>query len=228
MKIVSLELKTGQAQKLKEFYTQVLGLPLLDDDSQHFIIQAGFSTITFQASDEQPAGHYHFAFNIPSNSIQKAAKWLQDHVAFLHGPGASGPVVKHESWEASAIYFYDPDFNIIEFIAHKRAPTSTAPFSSAQIFGLAEVGFPVPDVAAFGKELREKLGLARWKSASAGFEAIGNEAGMFILVEENRPWFPTQNPAVALPTRVEVETNRTVNIRHGALQLLSSNASALA
>lgn len=215
MKIISLALQTRQPERLKAFYTERMGLPLLSEEDNQFSVQAGFSKLTFSTAPDRPEGPYHFAFNIPRNSIREAAEWLQERVAFLYAPGATTPVVQHESWEAYALYFYDPDFNIVELIAHKAAPESHAAFGPEQLIGLAEVGLPAHDVAGFSRELRAKLELPRWKSATAQFEAVGDETGMFIIVQEQRPWFPTQNPALALPTRVEVQTAGTQTVQQG-------------
>ncbi|MDX5417868.1 MAG: VOC family protein [Hymenobacteraceae bacterium] len=224
MKIISLELQTSQPEKLKTFYTQTLGLPLVAEDDGQFSIQVGFSTITFSTAPNRPEGPYHFAFNIPRNRIVAAAEWLQEKTAFLYAPGATSPVVEHEIWEAKAIYFYDPDFNILELIAHKRAPESLAPFGPEQLIGLAEVGFAVTDVAGFCQELRDKLQLPRWKAATASFEAVGDETGMFVVVQDQRPWFPTQNPAVALPTRVEVQTAGIATIERAHILIAPTRA----
>jgi catechol-2,3-dioxygenase len=215
MKIISLALQTNQPEKLRAFYTETMGLPLLAEEESQFSVQAGVSTITFSTVPDRADGPYHFAFNIPRNRIREAAEWLQERVAFLYAPGATTPIVQHENWEAEALYFYDPDFNIVELIAHKAAPESHAPFGSEQLIGLAEVGLPVTDVSGFARELREKLALPQWKTATALFEAVGNEEGMFIVVQEQRPWFPTQNPAMALPTRVEVQTAGTGTVQQG-------------
>lgn len=226
MKIISLDLQIRQPEKLKPFYTEILGLPLISEGEEQFSIQVGYSTITFNTVPDSPEAPYHIAFNIPANRILEAANWLYDRVAFLYAPGATSPVVRHESWEADALYFYDPDFNLLELIAHKTTPASEAPFGPEQLIGLAEVGLPVTDVPAFGRELREKLGLPRWKSGTAQFEAIGTETGMFIVVQEQRPWFPTQNPAVALPTRVEIQAEKAIPVRHGPFEIYPAAASA--
>ncbi|MBD1397125.1 VOC family protein [Pontibacter sp. JH31] len=222
MKITSIELQTSQPGKLKDFYTQTLGLSLVAEDTKQFSIQAGSSTITFRTVPERANEPYHFAFNIPSNQITAASQWLQEKVAFLYAPGATSPVVEHESWEAQALYFYDPDFNIVELIAHKRSPESLAAFGPQQLMGLADIGIAVTDVTGFCEEVREKLQLPRWKSATALFEAVGDEKGMFIVVQEKRPWFPTQNPALTLPTRVEVLTAGIATIRRGPIRIDST------
>ncbi|MDO6390424.1 hypothetical protein Q4E40_09820 [Pontibacter sp. BT731] len=205
MKISSVELQASQPEALQLFYTELLGLPLLSEDEGSFNVRAGYSTLTFRTAGDSQKGGYHLAFHVPGNQLAEAAAWLQERVAFLYAPGADSPVVVHETWQAKALYFYDPAFNLLEFIAHSATPAGHIPFGPTQLLGIAEVGLPVKDVAGFAQELREKLKLPRWKSANALFEAVGDAEGLFIVVQEQRPWFPTQNPAVALPTRVRVQ-----------------------
>ena len=215
MKITALELHTSQPEELKAFYTQLLGLPLLSEDDESFSVQAGYSTLTFRTGEAAQNGGYHLAFHIPGNGITEAAAWLRDRVAFLYAPGAASPVVVHETWQAKALYFYDPAFNLLEFIAHRSAPASHTPFGPDQLSGIAEVGLPVKGVAAFAQELREEFKLSRWKVADALFEAVGDAEGLFIVVQEQRPWFPTQNPALALPLCVRVQAPGSGRIAHG-------------
>lgn len=219
MKIISLEIETEQLAALKDFYASVLELSVLSENEHQFSIKAGFSTLTFKQVSGRPPGPYHFAFNIPHNKVREATEWLRERVAFLHAPGALTPVVRHELWDAYALYFYDTDFNILEFIAHKSAPVTAEPFGPEQLLGLAEVGLPASDVPGFSQQLRNELKLTRWKSATEDFEAVGDEEGMFIVVQKQRPWFPTMNPAAVLPTQVEVQGAGLKAVHHGAFHI---------
>lgn len=215
MKITALELQTSQHEALKAFYSEVLGLPLLSEDEQSFSVQVGYSRLTFQTDGNSQTSGYHLAFHVPGNQMAAAVAWLQDRVAFLYAPGATSPIVVHETWQAKAVYFYDPAFNLLELIAHSTSPANHPPFGPAQLIGIAEVGLPVKEVKKFAQELREKFKLPRWKSATALFEAVGDAEGMFIVVQEQRPWFPTQNPAVALPTHVLVQAPVSGRLNQG-------------
>ncbi|MBX0333417.1 VOC family protein [Pontibacter sp. HSC-14F20] len=221
MKITALELQTSHPAELKAFYTQVLGLPLLSEDDQSFSIKAGYSTLTFRTADTSQKGGYHLAFHLPGHKIQEAAAWIQDRVAFLYEPGATAPVVEHENWQAKSLYFYDPAYNLLEFISHSTTPASSTTFGPEQLTGIAEVGLPVTDVAGFAQELREKFELPRWKSATALFEAVGDAEGLLIVVQAQRPWFPTQNPALPLPMHVVVQTPALNRVAHDSFVIES-------
>lgn len=228
MKIISLELETSQLDKIKAFYTQVLGFAMISEDEQQLTLRAGFSSLTFRQVSNRPAGPYHFAINIPRNKVQEATEWLRERVAFLYEPGAATPVVHHAHWNADALYFYDTDFNILELIAHRSAPATDAPFGPEQLIGLAEVGMPTVDVQGLARQLKEQLKLRTWKDAYEQFEAVGDEEGMFIVVREQRPWFPTINPAVVLPTQVTVQADGARPVHHGPYHIIPAGASIIA
>ncbi|WP_018479025.1 VOC family protein [Pontibacter roseus] len=226
MKILSLEILSTQLQKQQRFYTEVLGLPLLSEDDQQFAVQAGHSTITFRKASAGLDGPYHFAFSIPGDKIEEARAWLHQRVAFLYAPGATSPIVHHELWDAQALYFYDAEFNILEFIAHRSAAPADTPFGPEQLRGIAEVGMTATDVPLFAQQLKGGLHLTRWKSASPLFEAVGDETGMFVVSKEQRPWFPTQNPALPLPARVQIEAAGAIPLHLGPYHILPTGSTA--
>jgi hypothetical protein len=45
-------------------------------------------------------------------------------------------------------------------------------------------------------------------------------------VQEQRPWFPTINPAIPLPMQVEVQAAATNSVHHGSFHILPVNPSA--
>ncbi|WP_242927402.1 VOC family protein [Pontibacter vulgaris] len=205
MKIQELELETNDLAGTKQFYTNVLGFALLSEDEKQFCVKAGSSRLCFKYTSWAPPGPYHFAFNIPADKIEEARIWLNDRAAFLYESGSGTPVVHHQEWGAHALYFYDTDFNILELISHQSSPGSEAAFSADAVLDIAEVGLPVPDVQTFTKELKARLQLQQWKTGNATFGAVGDATGMFIVVQEQRPWFPTQNRAMARPIKVLLE-----------------------
>ncbi len=205
MKILELELETNDLAGTKQFYTNVLAFKLLSEDKKQLCVKIGSSLLYFRYTPWAPAGPYHIAFNIPANKIDEARNWLQDRAAFLYESGSGTPVVTHEEWGAKALYFYDTDFNILELISHQSAPVTNVPFSADAVLNIGEVGMAVPDVQAFTDELKVRLQLPQWKTAYPGFTAVGDAEGMFIVVKEQRAWFPTQNKAMARPMRVLVQ-----------------------
>ena len=99
-------------------------------------------------------------------------------------------------WDgARAIYFRDPEQNIVEFLARPEPRPEVA---------IAEVGLPVDDVAAAVETLAE-LGIEPYREWDETFAPLGTADGLLILVSTGRGWFPYDVPAGAAPIAVTVE-----------------------
>ena len=115
MEIKLLTLQTNKLEMMKEFYTQNLGFPLLNESRNGFQLQVGTSILEF--TDENVVGepYYHFAFNIPVNQFQEAKEWLKGKTTLLLEDGEDEAYFSF--WSAYACYFEDPAGNIVELIA---------------------------------------------------------------------------------------------------------------
>ena len=203
MRIAEIQLETHLIGELKRFYTEVLGLELVESRKRHFTIAAGDSQIRFaQASkDEEP--FYHFAFSIPNNQMQQAKKWLQNRVDLIQKDGKTD--FRFENWNADAIYFYDPAGNIVEFIAHHNlSNASEKPFSGRSILSVCEIGYPAENVRLFSDCIKEELNVGLWDGDEQNFAAVGDEEGLFIIVPVDRPWFPVGKKAKEYPVAVKL------------------------
>lgn len=84
VKIAELELETHRFQEMKDFYSNVLGFKLVATDERRFKVQTGASGLTFKGTSDDVQPFYHFAFNIPENSLSESIRWLADRgVEFL-------------------------------------------------------------------------------------------------------------------------------------------------
>jgi catechol 2,3-dioxygenase-like lactoylglutathione lyase family enzyme len=208
MKIMELELHTRQLAALKKFYTATLQLSVLSESEDKVCFAAGTSRLYFTHNPERGPGSYHFAFRVPDTLFDTVTERLQGKVNFIADPESGSSIIRHVEWQARAVYFLDPEENIVEIIAHKTIPAETDKSinPTAAIVSVCEIGLVVPYVPAFAAELKEKLQLNRWKTANEKFEAVGDAEGLFILAEEHRAWFPTKLCAARLPARVKVDT----------------------
>lgn len=112
------------------------------------------------------------------------------------------------SWNAHAVYFYDPAGNIVEYIVrHNLKQIASDTFTDKDILGISEVGLPVTDVSAAAFWLEHNLSLPRFKGDGESFQPMGDEHGLFILVSLGRKWFPTQHKAKAFPVTVKIKGN---------------------
>ena len=116
MSIDELNLFATDLGALREFYEGVLGLPIVEHDDGTLAIQADMSRLIFRQAPEGWNGEYHFAFDIPENRFQDAKAWLSERVPLLRDAEGNDEF-DFESWNAHAIYFFDPAENIVEFIA---------------------------------------------------------------------------------------------------------------
>ncbi|MCB0261916.1 MAG: hypothetical protein KDE52_16265 [Calditrichaeota bacterium] len=203
MKIREIQLQTHDLDGLKTFYRDKLGLPILRQGKRAFTVGIGNSRIKFSIAEDDDKPYYHFAINIPENQLAEAKKWLSERVALIEKDGQNE--FRFESWNADAIYFYDPVGNIVELIArHNLRNASPKPFSAESLLSISEIGHPVDNVRLFCEHIRAELRLRLWDGDERTFAAVGDEEGLFIVVPINRPWFPADKPAENYPIAVDV------------------------
>lgn len=203
MRIAEIQLETHLLDDLKRFYTEVLELKLVESRKRHFTIAAGDSKIRFSRADRDEEPFYHFAFSIPNNQLSQAKKWLESRVDLIHKDGKTD--FRFESWNADAIYFYDPAGNILEFIAHHSlSNASETPFSSKNILSICEIGYPAENVRLFSDCIKEELKVSLWDGDEQNFAAVGDAEGRFIIVPVDRPWFPVGKKAKEYPVAVKL------------------------
>jgi catechol 2,3-dioxygenase-like lactoylglutathione lyase family enzyme len=193
MQISKLTLFTKHLAEQRHFYTKVLELPLVAEDEERFTVKIGVSSLTFIVSENMnPA---HFAINISSYKIQEALQWIQKRTEILWCEGE--PIADFSNWNAEAIYFYDMDGNIVEFIARKKLNIiNTHPFSSTDLIRISEVGMVSNDNKAIYEQLNAMRPIPIYDGNLDRFCALGNEEGLFILVNNTKKkWFPTQEEA---------------------------------
>ena len=187
MKFIELRLGTQSLARQRKFYTETLGLRVLEETPKSFTVNAGLTALHFSAAEEfRP---YHFAFNIPENKLTEAKVWLLERVQLLEEDGQNQ--FSSESWNAEQVYFFDAAGNILEFIARHELPNASSdPFSSAHILNISEIGYVVPSVPKTVSSL-DKLGLEPYREPGEKFAAVGDAHGLLIVAEMNRPWVPT-------------------------------------
>tara|TARA_R110001583_G_scaffold51378_1_gene160490 strand:+ start:4795 stop:5448 length:654 start_codon:yes stop_codon:yes gene_type:complete len=191
MKIKELILFTNNLEKQLEFYTKVLELELVKITSESFSLKTGKSLLTFKFSKNCKL--YHFAFNIPSNKENEALNWLKLRVDIL--PFEEREIINFKNWNAKALYFYDTDNNILEFISRKNLKiNSNETFSTKAIINISEIGIGTSDIERIYDSINNIKSIEIYDGSFQRFCAIGNEEGLFILVNNNiKKWFPTDD-----------------------------------
>lgn len=200
IQLARLRLRSPNITAQRGFYKDLLGLPITADAKDALTIRSTASEITFTEAPSVPAPaarppYYHFAFNIPENQINEALEWTKARVPIVKNREGN-EIVFFESWNAHALYFFDPAGNIVEFIARHTLPNaSTKPFGPDSILEASEIGLVVPDVAAAVTQVTRDLGAAPYRTPSDEFASMGDERGLLIIVRTGRKWFMAEHLA---------------------------------
>jgi catechol-2,3-dioxygenase len=187
----------------KAFYTKTLGFELLEGKFDSFTLRIGGTALQF--IERQEATNYHYAFNIPSHQGAEALAWLKDRVDILDWNGED--LVDFSDWNAEAMYFYDKDDNIVEFIARKNlnAPT-IGKFEASQVLEVSEMGAPTQDVQGVYDRLSESFPIEKYSGNLTRFAAMGDEHGLFIVIDnKQKKWIPREDEAYLSPFEVDLK-----------------------
>ena len=211
MKIEELTLFSPDPKRLCAFYSETLGMSFLEKEGLPGV-NAGWSILLF---DEDKASEpVHMAFLLPGNCEQQALNWLMPKVDLLEWEGK--PLIDFPNWNAVSQYFYDPDGNIVEFIA-RRDVEGLPPqkFGAEAVLGIGEVGLPAADPEALYAELNSMTPLPKYSGDFLRFGAAGSPEGLFILVNpEKKTWFPTGDNIRPATLKVRGSHNFYCNKNH--------------
>lgn len=200
MQFHEIFLYTSQLQAIKQFYCETLGFEKISESVEVISFQAGKSTIHFAQKEGIPI--YHFAFNIPENQQFEALAWLKQRTSIL--AAGTDEIIDFNNWNAHAIYFADPCGNIVEFIARHDLPNaSESPFSVESVIELSEIGMVNPNAPKTYNQLKNLLGIQPYRQQTERFAAMGDEHGLFIVVPDDRNWYPTELPSEVADFRVK-------------------------
>jgi len=189
MKIEELILDTENLTEQISFYQGALNFKLIKRTESCASFQIGESILTFVKKDK--ALPYHFAFNIPFNKEKEALNWLKNRVEVI--PYKNDEIIDFVNWEAKAIYFYDRDHNIVEFIARRVIHhENLSEFNSKSVMNISEIGIGTYDIKQFYQDLNKMKPIRIFDGSFEKFCALGNNEGLFIVVDLlKKDWFPT-------------------------------------
>ena len=206
MKLAHIQIQSSNIEQTATFYKDILHLPIIEKTKESVSIQAGNSVLEFIENPEFKS-IYHFAFNIPENKLDEAIDWCKSKVDLIFIEDQK-VITNFENWNANAVYFYDNNGNLLEFIArHDLDNAQTEAFSSKAILNISEIGIVNENPLALGEQLIEQHGLEFFsKNANSElFAAVGDDEGLLIMVKPDRNWYPTQTPSESNKTAVRIE-----------------------
>ncbi|RKD86021.1 catechol-2,3-dioxygenase [Mangrovibacterium diazotrophicum] len=203
MKIQELHIYTSRLDEQLKFYQEVLSLPLLESSQTDFKVLVGQSVLWF--SYKAKSTPYHLAVNIPPNQVSDALAWLHKRVSIIQDEGQD--IINFVSWNAKSVYFYDPDHNILEFIARKNLPYKNIDaFDYHSLIRISEIGVPVDDNATFYRQLQQLSDFKIYDGSMERFCAVGDEEGLFIVVNKHQKrWYPTNDETYSSDFEVKFE-----------------------
>ncbi len=208
MNILELELLTDSITETELFYTKVIGLKTISKTNSSVSFAAGSTKLTFRSSENlKPV--YHFAFDIPNNKLLEAFAWIEKKTEIMEVVPPE-KIADFYNWNAKSFYFYDNNGNILEFIARFSLDNaSEKPFDGLSILSVSEIGFVTKNVSKLSDEMFKEYGLSVFSKQPKleKFIVLGTDTGLFILVEENRDWYPTHQKAKSFWTKVVFDNN---------------------
>ncbi|RAJ09005.1 VOC family protein [Arenibacter echinorum] len=205
MKIQELTLYTSNIERQAEFYSQVLGLEIVKKSPKNVSFNIGNTLLHFELNNS--ATPYHFAINIPANKEVEAFQWLKCRLTILKDD--QDEIIDFRAWNAKAIYFYDPDKNILELIARKNLKNeSEQNFGPEQFLEISEIGVPTRNIESEFSILKDAMRIEIYDGGFGNFCAIGDENGLFICIDrEHKKWYPTNDRAFASDFELVLQEN---------------------
>ncbi|QCX38654.1 VOC family protein [Aureibaculum algae] len=213
MLIKELQLYSSNLKAQADFYIKVLGVTCIARNDQYVSLQMGNSILTIVYKPE--AKPYHFAITIPAHKEVEALAWLKARVVIEQE--GSNEIIDFTAWNAKAMYFYDPDKNIVELIARNNLKnTVPEPFDTSQFLEISEIGVPTVTIEKVYTQLNAVTGIQIYDGSFDRFCAIGDERGLFICINPKvKDWFPTNDKAFASAFEIMVvEHQKTYRMQY--------------
>ena len=131
--------------------------------------------------------------------------WIEDYKNYI---------AEFNRWHARSVYFTDPAGNIVELIARFDLKDNIPEhFSSSQIRNISEIGLvfksEVFDETVIKLTQQFRLGYFSKQPPMPHFKAIGDDEGLFIIVPEQRNWYPTNIQSGVFALSILFENNNT-------------------
>ena len=208
MEIKEIELQTDNIEETAKFYSDLLGFEEMRSETKTISFKAGRSILTFIKSDRLNP-QYHFAFNIPNNKLDEALAWILTKTGLIANP-ENEFITNFDNWNAKALYFYDNNGNILEFITRFDLNViSDKPFSAKSIQSISEIGIVTDEPVKLAENLINENQLFYYVKGPKreDFAALGDENGLFIISSSNRNWYPTEQRAERHYVKIKISLN---------------------
>jgi catechol-2,3-dioxygenase len=211
MELRKLKLYSKDISAQFDFYKNVLGLEADFSGENKISITAGSTQLIFE-EEKQSNFTYHFAFLIPNQKLEQAIDFLEKKGIELLKRNGEKIIYfgTKENHIGRAIYFFDEDGNIAEFIERESLKfEDKEDFHINQIIKINEIGMPVDNPKVVSRQLinRFNIHLINRNHLNDIFCWVGDYNGVFIVVKNGRNWLPTKLAAQSNDFKVEFESS---------------------
>lgn len=213
MKIKEIELLSDNLIETEKFYTEVLGFNIVQKGKERIAFNAGETILTFIKCENQKP-KYHFAFNIPNNKLEEAIHWISSKIKLI--PVTENSIIADfDTWFAKAIYFFDNNGNILEFITRYHLDNASGePFTTSSILYISEIGIvtDTPQKTALNFIENDHLSYFPKGIKNEKFAILGTDEGLFIIVATDRHWYPTDIPAEKHYVKIKISLDGEIKV----------------
>lgn len=197
MRFERVTVPAADPASLGEWYRERFA-PRTEEASDGASVRLGETTLRFTDADTTPPAHLAVRLLLDGTA---AVDWLAERATIL--PVDGEPSRRFEFLDATAVYFEDPEGNVLEGLCYDGDPRQTTE-SSTVIDGLTEIGLPARDPLALVAWLETTVGLSAWGTPSDTFAWVGDRHARFVVIPTDRDWYPTDRAADFAPVSVTV------------------------
>jgi catechol 2,3-dioxygenase-like lactoylglutathione lyase family enzyme len=206
MQFTTLNLFTHELEKQKEFYSEVLGFELIDNNRAYFTLQIGATTLKFQNRQKGIVTRYHFAIGIPKGSIEATKSLLENTIFLMLSPKTANEVFSNDNWNSKSIYFYDVAGNIVELI---ESNIDDSPFTEEDVplLNICEIGVASSSHLSLVEELKHLISIDSYDTNFEETKYLGTANARFAFQDINTKWQPTPFELEGQPFSCNIELN---------------------
>ncbi len=210
--IKQLTLYTAELDRMLAFYTQMLGVEQVHQQSDAFTITLGASQIQFRTAAGETNPFYHVAINIAANHFQEAKRWLSGFGELLTENGEDQAYF--DFFDAYSCYIEDPAGNIIELISRQQAaPVVDVPFSPQQLLSIGEINITTTDVEQAAMLLKQaSFPVEMDRIETSGLNFVGDQDVFLLLGPAGRRWLFSERVSEIYPLQLELSTGATLSV----------------
>lgn len=213
MRVDRLTIPARDPKAVSEWYGSLFGVDSVSrsdpDKNAASTVELGESTLELTSSES--TSPVHVAVRLCCGP-DVAIEWLNERATILPVEGNSSRYF--EFLDATAVYFEDPDGNVLEGLCYAGDCRPAGASRDDRVDGITEIGLPAPEPLALVEWLEETVGLSAWGSPSETFGWVGNRDARFVIVPAERSWYPTDRPAEIVPISVRLSTESAHPGRH--------------